>query len=217
MPKWYNFLTMKKSASNNWSRLIKHERHTLTFGDVSIIVEDGVFTPNPKITQTPWMVIENFPDLKEKRVADVGTGSGIIAIMAVKQGAGQVVATDIEDKAIENAKENVIRNNVSDKVKVIKTDLLEGVDGTFDYIFANIPMKKGVWDKEGISVTSTPQQFIESAKSKLNQGGEIYIPWGSFAEETRVDLESVLKKNGLKFNLSIKELLGYTWYLYKIK
>ena len=199
------------------SNLIKHRRHECKFEDISLIVEDGVFTPNPKITYTPWMIIENFPDLEDKRVADIGTGTGIIAITAVKRGAREVVATDIDDTAIANAKLNVRNNNVESKVTVMKTDLFEGIDGKFDYVFANLPMKSDVWEKEGVSVSSTTQRFIESIKPKLNEGGEIYIPWGSFAEKERESLEHLLKQNGLTFELQRKELLGHTWYLYKIQ
>lgn len=202
---------------DEWSDLINHKRHELTFDDISLIVEDGVFTPNPKITYTPWMIIENLPDLNSKKIADVGTGTGIIAITASKRGAKEVIATDIDDKAIANAKLNVRNNNVENKVTVLKADLLDGIDEKFDYIFANLPMKSDVWGEKGVTVSSITQRFVESVKPKLNNGGEIYIPWGSFAEEERGALENLLKQNGLTFELHKKELLGYTWYLYKVK
>lgn len=197
-----------------WARLINHERHELKFGDISVVVEDQVFTPDPEITYSTSMILENLPSLERKRVIDIGTGTGVIAITAAKHGADEVIANDIADSAVENARENIARNKVGDTVKVVKTNLLENIDGTFDYIFANIPILDEVWDPRGIEVKSTVQKLLESAQSRLNHGGKIYIPWGSFAEAERSSFESQIVQNGYTFELKSKEALGFTWYLY---
>jgi ribosomal protein L11 methyltransferase len=57
------------------------------------------------------------------RVLDVGTGSGILAIAAVKLGAGNVVALDIDGLALEVARENVGRNGVQDQIWLQKASL----------------------------------------------------------------------------------------------
>ncbi len=75
-------------------------------------------------------------NLKGKKVLDVGTGSGILAILAKKLGAKRVVAVDNDPLAVEIAKENAANNFVEIDVKV--SDLLSDVDGTFDIIVANI-------------------------------------------------------------------------------
>jgi ribosomal protein L11 methyltransferase len=54
------------------------------------------------------------------RVADLGAGSAVLAIGAVKLGAGWVAAIELDHDAIENAEENVRRNGVADRVKVIE-------------------------------------------------------------------------------------------------
>jgi ribosomal protein L11 methyltransferase len=56
------------------------------------------------------------------RVADLGAGSAVLAIGAVKLGAGWVAAIELDQDAIENAEENVERNGVADRVKVIQGD-----------------------------------------------------------------------------------------------
>jgi ribosomal protein L11 methyltransferase len=76
--------------------------------------------------------------LKGKRVADAGTGTGILAILAAKKGAGHVFAVDNEEWAWRNAIDNMAMNNTMDVVQVELggLDLLEGK--TFDVILANI-------------------------------------------------------------------------------
>jgi ribosomal protein L11 methyltransferase len=73
-----------------------------------------------------------------KCVLDVGTGSGILAIASVKLGAASVVATDIDDAALEAAKENAKRNGVEGRIKFVKSDLLRQVEGQFDIVLSNL-------------------------------------------------------------------------------
>ncbi len=73
-------------------------------------------------------------------VLDVGTGSGILAIAAARLGASEVWAIDIDRIAIENAKENVRRNDVSDHVR-IRQGSLRGISKRFDLIVANLSFK----------------------------------------------------------------------------
>jgi ribosomal protein L11 methyltransferase len=89
--------------------------------------------------QTTWLAARRFfeLDLKGKSVLDMGTGTGILAILAEKLGAKSVFAPDIDEWSYNNAKENVESNNCS-KIEVALGDdrLLEG--RTFDLIMANI-------------------------------------------------------------------------------
>jgi ribosomal protein L11 methyltransferase len=56
------------------------------------------------------------------RVADLGSGSAVLAIAAAKLGAAHVAAIEIDHDAIGNAEENVARNRVADRVVVIEGD-----------------------------------------------------------------------------------------------
>lgn len=71
------------------------------------------------------------------RVLDVGTGSGILSIAAVKLGASEVMAVDIEADAIENARANSILNGVDTKV-VLGQYSVDRVSGIFDVVVVNI-------------------------------------------------------------------------------
>jgi len=70
-------------------------------------------------------------------VLDVGTGSGILAVTAMKLGAKSVFACDIDPTAIKVARENVILNGFSE-ITCEVSDLLKNVSGVYDLISANI-------------------------------------------------------------------------------
>lgn len=73
-------------------------------------------------------------------VIDVGTGSGILMIAADRLGASKIYGTDIDELAVESAKENLELNKISEeKAKVYKGDLISVVENKkFDVVVANI-------------------------------------------------------------------------------
>ena len=77
---------------------------------------------------------------KELSVLDVGTGSGILSIVAAKLGAKEVWGIDIDGAAVENARENVGLNHVSDIVK-IREGSIGDLQKKFDVVVANIDLK----------------------------------------------------------------------------
>ena len=92
--------------------------------------------------ETTSMMIEALlsADLSGKNVLDHGTGTGVLAIFAKRLGAKQVVAIDIDDKSVENAKENAALNNVEIEVRLGNSLPFreESEVGTFNLILANI-------------------------------------------------------------------------------
>ena len=77
---------------------------------------------------------------KATRLVDVGTGSGILAItFALEQPELEVVAGDISNDALALAQENAERLGVSHRIVFRRSDLLEQIDGSFDWIVANLP------------------------------------------------------------------------------
>jgi ribosomal protein L11 methyltransferase len=87
---------------------------------------------------TTYMMIEQMQhlDFHDKQILDFGTGTGVLAILSEKLGAAHVLATDIDEWSIENAKENVERNNCAS----ISLQQADGViiDAKYDIILANI-------------------------------------------------------------------------------
>ena len=75
-------------------------------------------------------------DLDGLDILDIGCGSGILSILAKKLGAKNVDACDIDEIAIESAKENSRINNV--EINPFLSNLFSNVEGKYDIIFANI-------------------------------------------------------------------------------
>jgi ribosomal protein L11 methyltransferase len=78
-------------------------------------------------------------DFRAHSVLDFGTGTGVLAILACKLGAGSVLAIDTDDWSIENAFENVAVNGC-EAVQIEQKDSLSGM-GQFDIILGNINLR----------------------------------------------------------------------------
>ncbi|MCY9806774.1 50S ribosomal protein L11 methyltransferase [Lentilactobacillus senioris] len=96
-------------------------------------------------------------------VIDVGTGSGVLTIGAELLGANVILATDLDDVAVDSAQKNLALNPEISPVKVIANDLLNGINQTADIIVANIlaeiivPLVPQAWNNlpvNGYFVTS---------------------------------------------------------------
>ena len=77
-------------------------------------------------------------DCGDKKVLDVGCGSGILSIGAALLGCRQVLAVEIDEDAVQVVRENVAANGVENVVTVQKGDLTEGLDYRADVIAANL-------------------------------------------------------------------------------
>lgn len=89
---------------------------------------------------TTWLMCKQMfgVDLKNKSVLDMGTGTGILAIVAKKLEASTIVGIDIDEWSAENARENCIANGGADiEIRLGDKELLEDYKG-FDVILANI-------------------------------------------------------------------------------
>ena len=73
-----------------------------------------------------------------ERVLDVGTGSGILAIAALKLGAREADGVDIDPMCVRTAGENAERNGVDGRFRVLVGDLSDKAEGVYDIITANI-------------------------------------------------------------------------------
>jgi ribosomal protein L11 methyltransferase len=89
--------------------------------------------------QTTHMMLEHLLDMQLKglQVLDMGSGTGVLAILAQMRGAQSVDAIDIDTWCFENAQENVKRNN-ADKVTVLLGGAEQLKDKYYDVIIANI-------------------------------------------------------------------------------
>jgi len=111
-----------------------------TFYDLPLETAPGrVFTPRPAteaLVEEALKQIDGVP----MRIADVGTGSGAIAVaLAARKPNVEVWATDTSEEAVELARSNAERLGVGDRVHVLHGNLLDPVTQPVDLIVANLP------------------------------------------------------------------------------
>ncbi len=110
---------------------------------VSIIVLPGVF--NGVLVRTGAFLASSLgtKSLKDARVLDLGTGSGICAVFAARNGA-QVVATDINPEAVRCAQINALANHLEQRIETRLGDLFAPTrEECFDVILFNPPYYRG--------------------------------------------------------------------------
>jgi release factor glutamine methyltransferase len=111
------------------------------FWGLDFIVSPAVLIPRPETELIVEAALERLADpAKAWRIADVGTGSGCIAVaLATERQAATVTATDISDGALEIARQNAARHGVLSRIGFQRTSLLDDAIGPFDLIVANPP------------------------------------------------------------------------------
>lgn len=99
----------------------------------------------PADASVPGMFADYSELMKNRRVLDMGAGTGVLAILAAKLGAKQVVATDSNPRAVANARLNAKRLGVESIVDVRgPADLFDSVPGErFDIVLFNAPWIQG--------------------------------------------------------------------------
>ena len=87
---------------------------------------------------------------------DMGSGTGVLAIVAAKCGAAHVDAVDIDDWADENCRENVAANGVSERITPMLGDVRRIAGRSYDFILANINRNILVADMAAYAAALTP-------------------------------------------------------------
>lgn len=122
-------------------------------------------------------------DLRGKRVLDMGSGTGVLAIVAAKLGAESVLAVEIDEMAEESVRENIVLNNVGNIVESVHGDASSIKGDKFDIVLANINRNVLLADMAAYTAT-------------LSKGGILAI--SGFLEEDNAILVKKAKALGYK-------------------
>jgi 16S rRNA (guanine1207-N2)-methyltransferase len=105
-------------------------------------------------------------EVKKGRLLDLGCGYGAVGIIMKRlYPAMEVVLCDINQRALRLARENAILNHAR-FIDVVESDGLNRVNGSFDLILTNPPIRAG---KE------TVHRFFAQSAERLNPGGQLYV------------------------------------------
>ena len=173
------------------------------FWGLDFRVNSDVLIPRPEsefIIEESLAILEAL-NLASPRLADIGTGSGNLAISLVHEVPGaHITATDVSSAALAVAGDNAHRHAVAERVTWIETSFLDGISGPFDLIAANPPyVKEG--DKPGLArdVRHEPdvalfggasglqglEAVLDAAVRTLTTGGWLVMEFG-FGQEDDV-------------------------------
>jgi len=156
-------LVKRRSAGTPVAYLVKHKE----FYSLDFEVTEDTLIPRPETEHLVLRALDIAADVYKQverplRVADIGTGSGCIAIAFAKQfAAAELVAVDASEAALEVAHRNAIVHEVDSRVDFLKSDLLESLpDATFDLILSNPPY---VSQAEYAQLPATVREFEPTA------------------------------------------------------
>ncbi len=128
-----------KKRSTNYP--LEYITSKASFYGETFIVQDGVLIPRPE-TEILVEKAENIlKTIAKPKVIEVGVGSGIVSVMlALLIDDIEIIAVDINEKALDLAKKNAIKHNVEHKITFIKSDIFNQVDvENFDMCISNPP------------------------------------------------------------------------------
>ena len=164
------------------------------FYGLDMAVGPGVFIPRPETELVVDLALDlarSMPSGRPIRIADVGTGSGAVAVsLAVHLPQATVYATDVSAPALETARLNCQRHGVESRVTVLEGNLLEPVPEALDIVVSNppyipraemarLPREVGFEPREaldgGEDGLDVVRALVPQALTRLRKGGGLMV------------------------------------------
>lgn len=175
---------------------------SIYYDGLTLFTASGLFSKE-HVDNATKLLIESSQLDDASSILDLGCGYGVVAIAIKKKFLDKkVVAVDVVDRAINYTKKNARENKVD--IKVIQTDVLDGVDESFDVILTNPPYVAG---------RKVCLAFIDQSFAHLNKGGSLQLvarhqkggkTLGLYMEELFGNCEHIAKSGGFRIYKSIK-------------
>ena len=149
---------------------LQHITHQQEFMKLMFYVDENVLIPRSDTEILVEEVIEIAKKINAKKILDLCTGSGAIAISLAKYiKDGQITATDISEKALRIARLNARNNNVDDKITFISSNLFQNIpEEKYDIIVSNPPyIKRKVIESLDKEVKKEPIIALDGGKDGL--------------------------------------------------
>lgn len=150
----------------------------------TFIVYPNVFPPRGDTE----LLVSNMTLAPGSTVLDLGTGCGVLAIFAARQGAARVLAVDVNEQAVKNALANIIEFDLNAVIEARVSDCFSAVEPVqFDLIVANLPgrcevaadvVQAAQWDTD----FRAHRDLFNSAKQYLKPGGSIFMAKANYPE-----------------------------------
>jgi release factor glutamine methyltransferase len=133
----YRDLVARRAKGEPVAYLVGHKE----FMGLDFAVTPAVLVPNPDTEVLVQRAVELAREAgRPLRMADVGTGSGCIAIAVAHYASSvEVVASDASEEALQVAARNVAAHGLDDRVLLVRGDLMAALTGSFDLVCANLP------------------------------------------------------------------------------
>ena len=131
-------LLARRQAREPLAYIVGHRE----FYGLDLLVDERVLVPRPETELLVEEALRLTANVTAPRFADVGTGSGAIAVaLAASRPTATVAAIDVSDDSLAVARDNARRHGVGDRIGFLRGDLLSplGASDTFDAILANLP------------------------------------------------------------------------------
>ena len=141
-----------------------HELRVELLGQkMTFLTDAGVFSKK-MIDFGSQLLLKCLEVEKGKRVLDVGCGYGPLGISLVKAYGVQATMVDINNRALDLARKNAERNQVS--ATIFQSNIYEQVEGKFDHVISNPPIRAG---------KQVVHEIIEKSMDFLEDGGDLTI------------------------------------------
>jgi release factor glutamine methyltransferase len=188
---------------------LQHLLGTVDFLGHEFLCDARGLIPRPETEELVELVLKLAPGAKS--FLDVGTGSGVIALtLALMRPEAAVTGCDVSKEALELASENRARFGLGERVCLIESDLLTGVEGVFDVVVANLPyipageiagLSKevqhdpvGALDggEDGLRLV---ERLADGLPGRLNAGGLVALEIG---HDQAARVEKILRERGFQ-------------------